>query len=176
MLASKPLIRRALILGPNGSGKSYWAVKLAAKTKLPLYPMDKLFWKAGWVEPKRPQFIKKLEKVAAKPKWIIEGNYSYCLDQRLRRADTVVLLDLPRWLTHFQTLWRIVTNLGRVRPDMAPGCPERIDLGFLKWAWTHYEPHTQGMKAKLASLPKTKQVLIFKSRRAVGQWIEGLRG
>ena len=35
-----------------------------------------------------------------------------------------------------RAMWRAVTSYGRVRADMAEGCPERIDLEFLRYIWT----------------------------------------
>ena len=45
---------------------------------------------------------------------------------RLNRADMLIWLDLPVGLRLWRVLWRAVTGLGRTRPDMADGCPERL--------------------------------------------------
>jgi len=66
---------------------------------------------------------------------VIDGNYSGTLEPRLRRADTVVFLDTPRWLSLLRVLRRTLTHLGRVRRDAAPACPERLDAEFLRFAW-----------------------------------------
>ena len=45
------------------------------------------------------------------------------------------MLDLPRRVTFPRIVRRIVTGYGRVRPDSAPGCPERFDPEFLWFSW-----------------------------------------
>ena len=57
------------------------------------------------------------------------------LDLRLPRADTVIWFDYPRLRCLRQIAWRIATTYGRVRPDLAPGCPEQIDWEFLRFVW-----------------------------------------
>jgi hypothetical protein len=34
-------------------------------------------------------------------------------------------------------LARIATSYGQVRPEMAPGCPEKIDAEFFRYVWTY---------------------------------------
>ncbi|MDV3456447.1 topology modulation protein [Sphingomonas sp. HF-S4] len=125
------MAERILVIGSPGSGKSTLARVLAEQTGLPLYPLDQLYWQPGWVETQRPEFEARVAAITATPRWIIEGNYSGTLATRLARADKVVLLDL----SPFRCTWRIVrrwlATRGRVRVDMAPGCPERLDLAFL---------------------------------------------
>jgi hypothetical protein len=37
---------------------------------------------------------------------------------------------------------------GETRPDLGEGCPEKIDLDFLKWIWNY----PQNVKPKIASV------------------------
>lgn len=68
---------------------------------------------------------------AAGERWIIDGNYGSTLAPRLARADLVLWLDLPTLLCLWRVARRALGGLGRVRADMAPGCPERLDPEFL---------------------------------------------
>jgi adenylate kinase family enzyme len=65
----------------------------------------------------------------------MDGNYGASLDLRLRRADTVMWFDYPRLVCLWRALRRVATTYGRVRPDLAPGCPERFDGEFLRFIW-----------------------------------------
>ena len=49
----------------------------------------------------------------------------------------MVLLDLPRSTCIGRIVRRVVTTYGRVRPDMAPGCPEKVDWEFLRYVWDY---------------------------------------
>ena len=67
----------------------------------------------------------------------MDGNYDSTLDLRLPRADTVVWFDYPEAACACAGRFgAAVTSYGRVRADMAEGCPERIDLEFLRYIWT----------------------------------------
>ena len=57
------------------------------------------------------------------------------LPRRLERCDAVLFLDYPRRLCLFRALRRILRWRGRTRPDMAEGCPERLDPAFIRWIW-----------------------------------------
>jgi adenylate kinase family enzyme len=66
----------------------------------------------------------------------MDGNYSSTFDLRMPRADAVIWLDQLHWICFARVLWRIAPSYGQAREDMAPGCPEQIDLEFLRYVWT----------------------------------------
>ena len=68
----------------------------------------------------------------------MDGNYSERPSGELRRqlADTVIWFDLPRRTCMAGILGRIAQSYGQVRPEMAEGCPEKIDFEFFHYVWT----------------------------------------
>ena len=126
-------LERILVIGSPGAGKSTLAAELARLTGLPLFHMDQLHWKPGWVESTPAELDQRIAAVIAGPRWIIDGNYGRTLPPRMARADTVIDLDLPVWLCLVRAIRRVAQSHGRVRSDMAPGCPEQFDLGFLAY-------------------------------------------
>ena len=126
-------MKRVLVLGSPGAGKSTLAAQLATRTGLPLIHLDQQYWQAGWVEPDKESWRARVAEIAARDEWIIDGNYGGTLAVRLARADTVILLDFPTHLCLLRVLRRSVTGRGRVRPDMAEGCPERFDPAFFTY-------------------------------------------
>ena len=124
-------MRRVLIIGSPGSGKSTLAAELARRTGLPLIHLDQEYWRSGWIEPPKDEWQSRVAELTAGNEWIIDGNYGGSLEVRLARADTVIDLKFPAWLCVWRILRRVAGSWRRVRPDMAEGCPEQLNLEFL---------------------------------------------
>jgi len=130
-------LRRIVVMGPPGSGKSTLARRLGARYGLPVVHLDQAYWQPGWIETPPAAFRAEVERIAALPAWVIDGNYTTAtIEPRLRAADTLIYLDVPPWLSVPRIIWRTLTRYGQVRADSAPGCVERLDLGFLRFVWT----------------------------------------
>ena len=48
----------------------------------------------------------------------MDGNYTTHLDLRLRRAEAVIWLDLPRSIYFPRAIWRTIRHYGRARPGV----------------------------------------------------------
>ncbi|MDQ2079063.1 adenylate kinase [Xanthobacteraceae bacterium Astr-EGSB] len=144
---------RVLVLGCAGAGKTVFARRLAQSTGLPLVTLDQEYWQPGWVEPDKPHWVAKVETLIAAPRWIMDGTYLGTLPLRLARADTVIFLDLPRWVCLWRAITRILRNFGRTRDDMAPGCPERFDWKFLTYIWSFPSTHRPRVVEALHGFP-----------------------
>lgn len=142
-------MQRVLVIGPCGAGKSTLAIELAQKLGLPVFHMDQLNWRPGWVESSKHEIREKLADIVATDRWLIDGTYGGTLAERLVRADTVIYLDYPIRLCVARLLRRIWTYRGRSRPDMTEGCPERFDLGFLFYLMRWNSGPRLRMEAKL---------------------------
>jgi hypothetical protein len=62
-----------------------------------------------------------------------------------------------------------------VREDVAPGCPERFDFAFLRWAWTYKSEHAAKYRLALDSYAPHADVKIFADTRDAEMFIETLR-
>lgn len=163
-------MERIIIIGCGGAGKSTLARKLGEVLDLPVVHLDKLFWKPGWVETSHEEFDALLAQELAKDHWIMDGNFNRTMPERMKRCDTIIYLDFSRLACLMGVLKRIITTYGKVRPDMGEGCPERIDLEFLKWVWNFNKNKRKSYYELLNSLGD-KQVYILKNRREVNTFL-----
>ena len=168
-------MERILIIGCSGAGKSTLARKLGVLTGLPVIHLDSLFWKPGWVESTKAEIDEKILTAMAQTQWILDGNYSRTLPMRLQRSDHVIFLDFPRWLCLWGVLKRIVTTYGTVRPDMAEGCPERLDWEFLVWVWNFNKNVRPKLLQALESKPEV-MVTVLKNRKEVNRFLSEFPG
>jgi adenylate kinase family enzyme len=166
-------MERIMIIGCGGSGKSTLARQLGEKLNLPVIHLDKLFWTPGWVSISKEEFNRVHEEAISKEKWIIDGNFDRTIPVRLRRCDTVIYLDFSRLACLMGVLKRVLTTFGTVRPDMGEGCPERIDLDFLKWVW-NFNKNKREKNYRLLNEAEGVRVIILKNRRAVKKFLSEL--
>jgi adenylate kinase family enzyme len=120
-----------MIVGSPGSGKSTLARALGGRTGLPVFHMDMIHYRPGWVERSREEKDRLTREVHRKDAWIFEGGHSRTYAERIERADTLIWLDVPVALRLWRILRRWGVYRGRTRPDLPPGCPERVSLEFV---------------------------------------------
>ncbi len=165
-------MQRVMILGSSGAGKSTFAARLAALSGLPNVSLDAIYWQPGWKAPERAIFDRQVEDVARAERWIIDGNYlSHGVASRLGRADTLIWFDLPRLTCMTGVLGRIARTYGRVRPEMAPGCPEQIDLAFLRYVWTYRALQRPKLIEAFRHLRADQTLVAFRSRRDASDYL-----
>ena len=126
-------MQRVMIVGAPGSGKSTLARRLGEVTGLPVHHMDHIHHLPGWRQRPLEDRLRMAGEIERSERWIFEGGLSDTYAHRAGRADLIVWLDLPLWLSLWRVSRRILHYRGTVRPDMAPGCPERFDLDFYRW-------------------------------------------
>jgi len=171
-------MKRILILGSGGAGKSTLARELGTILDLPILHLDQLFWHSGWVETPREQWIKKVQAKIEKPEWIMDGNYSNTLDIRLAACDTVIFLNMSRWICLRRVLRRSFQYRRKARPDMAEGCPEKLDIEyfkFLKWIWNYPKENLPGILKMCEGLKPSQRVIVLSSPHQVEVFLEVLK-
>lgn len=165
-------MKRVLVIGSGGSGKTTFSKALAARTGLPLIHLDQLFWHPGWVKTPDEEWDRVIRELCARDAWIMDGNYGRTLPMRLAAADTIVFLDLPRLVCTWRILRRQFRYLGRIRPDSAPGCPERLTWEFVNWVWMYPSRRRPEIMRRLeASRRENRQVVVLRNQEDAGRFL-----
>ena len=165
-------MNRVMIIGCGGSGKSTLAVRLGESLSLPVYHLDRLYWQPGWEKLPRDEWRALQEELCAQPVWILDGNYTSTMDVRFEPADAIIFLDLPTLSCLVGVIRRRFRFRGRPRPDMAEGCPEKLDWEFLKWILRYRRDRRPRVLARLRELGESKRVVILPSRYAIRRYLE----
>jgi len=168
-------MKRVLVIGSGGSGKSTLATQLGELLDIEVKHLDKFYWQPGWTEPSKEEWLDKVKETANEDSWVMDGNYSGTLGVRMQRCDTIVFLDLPRLVC----LWRITKRRllyhKRSRPDVAEGCPEKLDWEFVSWVWNYPRTSRPKVMKLLREHAETKQIIWLRSRSEVRRFLEGIK-
>jgi adenylate kinase family enzyme len=167
-------VRRVLVIGSGGAGKSTLARRLGERLALPVLHLDALYWRAGWVPTPPADWARRVDELLRRDAWVMDGNYGGTLDARLAACDTVVFLDLPRRVCLWRVVRRALRYRGRTRPDMAPGCPERLGPAFLRWVWEYPRRRRPAVLRRLAALRADQRAVVLRSAAAVERFVGGL--
>ena len=157
------MMDRIVIVGSPGSGKSTLAERLANKTGIQLFHLDNYYWRPGWVEVPTEEWLQIHRGLISGDRWIIDGTYLNTIDERLTRADTVISFHSSRWKCIYRILRRSLLNHGK--EIQAPGCPERIDLEFVKYVWDFPKAHQGRLEEAMAKHGATLKIIRIESRR-----------
>jgi adenylate kinase family enzyme len=141
-------MQRILVIGSPGAGKSTLAQRLSERLHMPLIHLDGEYFGPGWSMPSKEEWRERVKALAARPEWVMDGNYASTFDIRVPRATAIVWLDLPRWRCALAVLLRVAKNYGKARPDLGGAGPEKFDWSFMRWIWSY----PQKMRPKTARM------------------------
>ncbi len=152
-------MKKIIIIGCSGSGKSTFARKLSAKTNIPLYYLDMIWHKPDKTTLTEREFDEQLSALLNQETWIIDGNYQRTLEMRLKKCDTVFLLDIP---THI-CLEGAKSRIGKQRVDL-PWLETEFEEDFQQWIYQYPNKSLPKIMELLDKYKNDKQIIIFKSR------------
>lgn len=159
--------KRIAIIGNGGSGKSTLSRQLAERTGLPLVHLDMEFWRPGWEQTPRDEWLAKNELLTLCEKWIIDGNYNSTLEMRFAAADLVIFLDFNRFLC----LYRVLKRRNKDRPDFPRYLEEKFDPVFLKWIW-NFPKNNRGVIMQLHEKYPDVKFIVIKNKRELRRTLE----
>jgi adenylate kinase family enzyme len=167
-------MRRVLVVGPGGAGKSTFARRLGERTGLPVIHLDEHHWRPGWEPPPADEWRAIVAELAAGDEWIIDGNYGGTIDVRVQAADTAVFLDYAPIPCITRALRRSIFNHGRA--VQAAGCPEHIDLEFLRWIANYRRDSRPRVLAELEAGGHALALHVLRHPKDARRFLEGVSG
>jgi len=116
LLSLDALGPRICIMGPSNSGKSTLADAISHKTALPAIHLDQLHHLPGsqWIPRAPAEFLRLHAAAVSQEKWVMDGNYTKCIEERLARATGFILLDVKVPVALFRYIRRCYSFTPRV--------------------------------------------------------------
>lgn len=128
---------RICIMGPSGSGKSSLACAIARQQGMPARHLDQLrhLPDTDWQLRPFDEFAALHEAAIKEDRWVMDGNYSACLPQRLARATGLVVLDVSMGVSLVRYLRRCAAT--RPRAGGLAGSTDRVKWSMIRHiVWT----------------------------------------
>jgi adenylate kinase family enzyme/GNAT superfamily N-acetyltransferase len=179
--ASKPTQAapsRVLFYGVTGSGKSSAARAYAQATGLPEFSADDdIGWLPGWQQRTVEEQRDIAAAIAAQDRWVLDSAYGVWRDVVLPRAELVVGLDYPRWLS----LARLVRRSLRRALTREPVCNGNhetlarlfIEDSIIRWHFRSFTRKRQVMRG-LEADPGMPPTILFSHPRQLDAWLAQL--
>jgi adenylate kinase family enzyme len=181
-------VRRVVVVGNSGSGKSSLADVLAARLGVPHVELDAHFHQAGWTPTPTPEFRASVRAALDEADdsaggWVVCGNYRAVRSTIWTRADTIVWLDLPRWVVMGRVTRR---TLGRAlrRRELWNGNREVMShvvalhdpqRSIIRWAWDGVDGYRRQYVPLMASTTWADlRWHHLRSAEAVSEWLAGV--
>lgn len=134
MLPLHSLGQRIVIVGPSNAGKSTLAVAISQKLGFSTVHLDQLHHlpHTDWQPRPEMEFAELHDAAILGEQWVMEGNYSRLMPQRLARATGAILLTSNHWLRFSRYLKRTLINRSE-RAGHLEGANDSI-----KWEMVHW--------------------------------------
>ncbi len=165
---------RVAVVGNAGGGKSTMCRKLGAALKLPVYAIDKLQWRPGWVPTPLDEFRRQHEQLITQERWIIDGWGPFdTMGARFALADTIIVVDHALYVHYWWALKRQFKTIFRPRPDGPEGCPLLpMTWQLLKMMWRIQTDGRPELLRLVDSFRNQKRIIHIRSPRELHQFIE----
>ena len=132
-------MKKVAVFGNAEARKSTLAKHLAELTRLPLYPLDIIQFRAGGVKVWHEEYLRMHADLLCQDEWIIDGYGSVASAwERFARADTLVYVDLPLITHHWRVTKRLIKGLFKDPegwPENSPLWSSTMDSYKVLWLY-----------------------------------------
>lgn len=135
---------------------------------MPVHHLDKYFWRENWTPTPQSEFREIQNQLMKEARWIIEGNYSKSIDNRIPNADTIIVFDFPKALNIWRTFKRFIKHFGSVRPEMGGENKEALQWKHLKYIVTF---RRKEYLANVRRLAGTKRIIVLRTPKEVSRFL-----
>ena len=165
-------MKKVIVLGNSGSGKSTFTTLLADKLHIDFLHLDPLVYKYSWDNPEFEEMEKRVEELIYKDSWIVDGNFLNNALNRFKECDTIVFLDLNRFICMNSVIKRHKKYKGKHRDSRSDDCDEKLTLSYLKWVVRDFYKTSRKTILKYIKDHPEKKVVILKNRRQVNNYLK----
>lgn len=176
-MQNSKIYKKIIILGSAGSGKTTLANLMGKITNIEVIHLDKMYWLPNWEVRPKEEWEAITNRLIQKEQWIMDGNYINSLDERLKAADLVIMLDIKTSICVRSVIYRTFKGLFKRRSDLSDGCRDAFDKNFFNFlSWTKkfkkaYFPELIDLCMKYDNI----DLKLFRNRKAAKKFVEGLR-
>ena len=108
--------KRIFLCAVTGSGKTTLAQKLSEISGIPWQEVDQLTWLPDWKEVSHEEQRNIFTKICEGEEWILDTAYGKWVDIPLAKADLLIGLDYPRWVSLNRLLKRSIRRAFSKQP------------------------------------------------------------
>ncbi len=139
--------------------------------------MDELTWEPDWTPVPAHEQRRRISLLCAQPRWILDTAYVEWLDVPLGRAELIVALEYPRWLSLVRLLRRTTLRI-LDRRAICNGNTETLRQAFSRdsivaWHFRSFARKRARIRAWAAD-PSGPTLVRLTSPRATSRWLAGL--
>ncbi len=141
--------------------------------------LDGLYQQPNWTSLELEEFRARVDSFVARPRWIVDGNYSQVRDLLWPWATTIVFLDLPKRVVMTRVVKRTILRIVK-RERLWNGNREswRNALSrdpmrnIILWAWISHAKYHEAVPREARETVGPERVVVLSSARDVRRFLE----